>query len=99
MAALCSVLDKFLPHSCSYIRPEGGYFVWITLPEYADMNEFVPWCQEKYKLSAIPGSKFSLNGTCKNHLRLTVAFHSKETLVEAAEKLCIALVEFLNADK
>jgi Transcriptional regulators containing a DNA-binding HTH domain and an aminotransferase domain (MocR family) and their eukaryotic orthologs len=99
MAALCSTLDKFLPHSCSYIRPEGGYFVWITLPEYADMNAFVPWCQEKYKLSAIPGSKFSLNGTCKNHLRLAIAFHSKETLIEAAEKLCIALAEFLNADK
>ena len=73
--------------------------MWITLPEYADMNVFVPWCQEKYKLSAIPGSKFSLTGACKNCLRLAVAFHSKGTLVEAAEKLCIALVEFLDTDK
>jgi DNA-binding transcriptional MocR family regulator len=69
------------------------------LPEYADMNVFVPWCQEKYKLSAIPGSKFSLTGAYKNYLRLAIAFHSKETLVAAAQKLCIALVEFLNADK
>jgi len=73
--------------------------VWITLPENADMNVFVPWCQEKYKLSAIPGSKFSLNGACKNHLRLAIAYHSKETLVAAAEKLCRALLEFLNAGK
>ncbi|XP_021938949.1 uncharacterized protein LOC110839244 isoform X2 [Zootermopsis nevadensis] len=96
MAALCSTLDKFLPRSCSYIRPEGGYFVWVSLPEYADMNVFVPWCQRTYRLSAIPGSKFSLTGECKNYLRLAIAFHSKETLIEAGEKLCVALAEFLN---
>jgi 2-aminoadipate transaminase len=97
MVALCATLDKFLPSSCSYHRPEGGYFVWITLPEYADMNVFVPWCQKKYKLSAIPGSRFSLTGDCRNYLRLAIAFHSKDTLVEAGKKLCAALVEFLNA--
>lgn len=70
--------------------------MWITLPEYADMNVFIPWCQKKYKLSAIPGSKFSLNRECKNYLRLAIAFHSKETLVKAGEKLCVALREFLN---
>jgi DNA-binding transcriptional MocR family regulator len=99
MAALCSTLDRFLPHSCSYIRPEGGYFVWITLPEHADMNAFVPWCQKTYRLSAIPGSRFSLFGECRNRMRLAIAFHSKETLVEAGEKLCIALAEFLNEDE
>jgi DNA-binding transcriptional MocR family regulator len=71
--------------------------VWITLPEHADMNVFVPWCQKKYKLSAIPGSMFSLTGDCRNYLRLAVAFHSKDTRVEAGKKLCVALGEFLNA--
>lgn len=73
--------------------------MWITLPEYADMNVFVPWCQRMYKLSAIPGSKFSLTGKCRNYLRLSIAFHSKETLVEAGENLCVALTKFLNEDE
>lgn len=73
--------------------------MWIILPKYADMNVFVPWCQRIYKVSAIPGSKFSLTGKCRNHLRLAIAFHSKETLAEAGEKLCAALTEFLSEDE
>ena len=33
MTALCDVLNKHLPANCSYRHPEGGYFVWIKLPE------------------------------------------------------------------
>jgi DNA-binding transcriptional MocR family regulator len=33
MNALCDALDKNLPANCSYRHPEGGYFVWIKLPE------------------------------------------------------------------
>ena len=97
MSALCCTLQEFLPVDCTFIKPEGGYFVWICLPASTDMNEFVPWCQKKYKLSAIPGSRFSLNGQYRNYLRLAIAFHSKETLVSAAETLCRALTEYLNS--
>ncbi|PSN57929.1 hypothetical protein C0J52_00267 [Blattella germanica] len=98
MSAVCNTLETYLPPDCTFVRPRGGYFVWITLPCSADMNEFVPWCQKKYKLSAIPGSKFSLNGKCRNFIRLAIAFHSKETLVAAAEILCKALNEYLSSD-
>ena len=33
MQALCNALDQHLPSNCSYRHPEGGYFVWIKLPE------------------------------------------------------------------
>ncbi|KAJ9598427.1 hypothetical protein L9F63_010871, partial [Diploptera punctata] len=99
MNGLCSTLQKLLPEECRYVKPEGGYFVWISLPPPANMNEFVPWCQNKYKISAIPGSRFSLDGQCRNYLRLAIAFHNKDTLVAAAEILCKALHEYLSSQK
>ncbi|XP_069689406.1 2-aminoadipate transaminase-like [Periplaneta americana] len=98
MAIVCSTLDEFLPSNCSFIRPEGGYFVWITVPEHADMNIFVPWCQKNYKISAIPGTKFSVNGKCKNYLRLAIAFHNKEMLKDCTKRLCTALLQYLTTN-
>ena len=33
LAAVCEILDRCLPSCCSYRKPEGGYFIWIHLPE------------------------------------------------------------------
>nr|CAD7439005.1 unnamed protein product [Timema bartmani] len=79
MQAVCDTLDQFLPSYCSFMRPEGGYFVWLRLPESVDANRLAVWCQEKYKVAAIPGSRFSVKQGFKNYLRLAIAFHQKES--------------------
>jgi DNA-binding transcriptional MocR family regulator len=32
-AALCDALEQHLPPGCSFQRPQGGYFVWVKLPQ------------------------------------------------------------------
>ncbi|XP_024947201.1 uncharacterized protein LOC107274184 isoform X2 [Cephus cinctus] len=84
--ALCDVLDRFLPKCCSYRRPQG-----------VDAAKFIPWCQEVYKVSAIPGSRFSNTKKTKNFLRLSIAFHPTERLTAAGKALCEALLQYIRS--
>ncbi|KAL0108156.1 hypothetical protein PUN28_015030 [Cardiocondyla obscurior] len=93
---LCSTLDRFLPSCCSYQRPEGGYFVWIHLPSDIDATKFITWCQKEYKISAIPGTRFSYTGEAKNFFRISIGFHAKEILASAVEILCKGLLKYIR---
>ncbi|XP_012535404.1 2-aminoadipate transaminase [Monomorium pharaonis] len=93
---LCTTLNHFLPNCCSYQRPAGGYFVWIHLPSDMDATEFIKWCQKEYKVSAIPGVRFSYKGEAKNFLRLSIGFHTKEVLETATQTLCKALLIYIK---
>ncbi|XP_011692115.1 PREDICTED: uncharacterized protein YER152C-like [Wasmannia auropunctata] len=93
---LCAILDQFLPKCCSYQRPEGGYFVWLHLPSDIDATAFVKWCEKEYKVSAIPGPRFSFTGGAKNFLRLSIGFHTKEVLKFATQTLCEALLTYIK---
>ncbi|XP_048510524.1 uncharacterized protein YER152C-like isoform X3 [Athalia rosae] len=94
LESLCNILDRYLPRCCSYRRPEGGYFVWISLPVGTNGEHFIRWCQEKYKVTAIPGSRFSNAGRSENHLRLSIAFHKNDVLEKAVKTLCTALLDY-----
>ncbi|XP_023315789.1 uncharacterized protein LOC106648635 isoform X1 [Trichogramma pretiosum] len=96
MKALCDVLDEHLPNYCSYNHPEGGYFVWIKLPEDIDALPFMEWCKQVYKVMAIPGARFSNHGESKNCIRISIAFHSAETIAKAATIMCNAITEYMR---
>ncbi|XP_063982719.1 uncharacterized protein LOC135165385 [Diachasmimorpha longicaudata] len=96
LAAVCDTLDRYLPRCCSYSKPEGGYFIWITLPPDCDASEFMKWCNDKYKVAAIPGARFSNTGESKNFMRLSISFHSVQTLRDATQKLCEGLLTYVR---
>lgn len=53
---MCDLLDEYCP-SLTYVRPEGGMFVWCKLPEGVDMLDFCKKCVE-HKLAVVPGTTF-----------------------------------------
>ncbi len=53
---MMDALDRLCP-SITYVRPEGGMFIWGTLPEGADMQRFVQLCLDK-KVAVVPGNAF-----------------------------------------
>lgn len=96
LSVLCNILDHCLPQGCSYKRPEGGYFVWIHLPLDIKASNFIEWCQETFKVSAIPGIRFSYLEKSNNFLRLSISFHKKEILETATKTLCKALFNYMH---
>ena len=85
-AAKAALMMEQLDEKCPqvrYTRPEGGMFIWGTLPEGADMPAFVRECLAR-KLALVPGTAF---GNCgEGYLRVSYAY-SLEDLQKAIERI------------
>ncbi len=55
---MLSALEKYMPSEVGFTRPEGGIFLWCSLPEGLSLNEFVKRAGEK-NVFVVPGTAFS----------------------------------------
>lgn len=93
--ALCETLEKFLPQTCKFTKPKGGYFVWIELPENCNGDALSEHCLKNFRVFAIRGSRFSVENKFKNFIRLTFAFHTPSVLCEGIKRLCNGIIDYL----
>jgi 2-aminoadipate transaminase len=74
--------------------PEGGYYVWLTLPAHVDGDAFAARAAEA-GVNLIPGSKFYADagsfprnrGAARNHVRLSYSFATLEQIDEGVGRL------------
>ncbi len=71
----------------SWTKPEGGLFLWVTVPDHIDTEKLFYDAVEKYKVAFVPGWQFYGGKPEKNHMRLNFSYSSKEQLVEAVQRL------------
>ena len=84
---MCDYIDENLSDFFSYVRPEGGLFVWCELPESVEMPDFVSRCIEN-KLAVVPGTAFMVEpGETTNCIRLNFSTPSDEKITEGMEIL------------
>ena len=69
---MLAALEREMPDGVSWTRPEGGYQVWVELPEGLDTGELLADAVGAGVLFA-PGFQFNHDGRPSNHLRLTFA--------------------------
>lgn len=96
MSKVCKILRDQLPKECSFSEPEGGYFVWVTLPSSTKSEEFVTWAKENYKVFPQAGNRCSVKGNFENCIRIAVSFYEEAELLDAVQRLCQALNSFLK---
>ncbi len=66
---LIQTLEEELSGIARWSRPEGGVFVWVSLPVELDTTEMFHQAIEQ-KVAYIPGGVFSVDGSTKNAVRL-----------------------------
>jgi 2-aminoadipate transaminase len=75
---MLTALDRNMPKEVSYTRPEGGLFIWCTLPDGVDSGEFVKLCLER-KVAVVPGTAFMCDTNAPSQsFRITYATPSPE---------------------
>lgn len=84
--AMCDAIEAYFPEAIHYTRPEGGLFLWVTLPEGVDAVELLREATEQ-KVAFVPGGPFFANGGGDNTLRLSFASVPCETIREGIERL------------
>ncbi|HCN49736.1 MAG TPA: PLP-dependent aminotransferase family protein [Chryseobacterium sp.] len=71
-AQLSEALRKYFPEDSCFQRPEGGYSIWMRLPEKVDMGKFYQYC-EKQQILFTPGETFSFSGKYSHYFRIIFA--------------------------
>ena len=85
---LLEQLDKNFSSKITYTRPEGGLFIWATLPEDCDMPAFCKRAVQEFKVAVVPGNAFMMQETDKtSSFRLNFSTPTDEQLVAGCEML------------
>jgi 2-aminoadipate transaminase len=85
--AMLESLYEYMPEYVEWTKPEGGMFIWLTLPSAMDADELFIKAREQ-KVSFIPGSKFYPRGQERtNCLRLNFSYAKPEVIREGIKRL------------
>ncbi|MCS2160919.1 PLP-dependent aminotransferase family protein [Scandinavium sp. H11S7] len=79
-------LRQYFPCGICVTRPEGGFMLWVELPEMVDMVCVAKQLCE-LKIQVAPGTLFSASGKYRNCLRINCALPTTEKHREVMEKL------------
>lgn len=89
-------LEKELPSSVKFTRPEGGLFIWVTLPDGVDATAFLKACMAQ-KLMIVPGATFNCDVTEGSmSFRLNYSTPSDEQIKEGVARLGKVAREFVK---
>ncbi|MGI5418429.1 PLP-dependent aminotransferase family protein [Actinomadura luteofluorescens] len=84
--ALLDSLDQLMPDGCTWTRPAGGFFVWLTLPEGLDAKAMAPRAIAE-RVAYVPGTGFYADGTGHRHMRLSYCFPEPHRIREGVRRL------------
>ena len=94
--AMLDALEEFFPTEATWTHPEGGFFVWVTLPNYVDTGSMLTTALEK-GVTYTPGDSFYPNASAgKNSMRIAFCFESPENLREAIRRLSVVINDRLE---
>lgn len=94
---MCSYIDNEFSKKISYIRPEGGLFIWCTLPDNVDMNAFCTRAVQEYKVAVVPGNAFNIKeGEVSHSFRLNYSTPTNEQIKKGMTILAKMTTEILD---
>ncbi len=85
---MLSEMEKNFSSKISFTRPQGGLFIWCTLPDDCDMMSFCSRAIQEYKVAVVPGSAFMISENDKTtSFRLNFSTPTDEQIIEGCAKL------------
>ena len=94
---MCSFIENDFSKKISYVKPEGGLFIWCTLPDNCDMNAFCTKAVQEYKIAVVPGNSFSIKEDEVSHsFRLNYSTPTNEQIKKGMEILARMTREMLD---
>lgn len=85
--AMLDSMQQCFPSNVTWQSPNGGMFVWVTLPAEVDASSLLPLAIEQAKVAYVPGLPFFADGSGGNTLRLNFSNSSPELIVTGIERL------------
>jgi DNA-binding transcriptional MocR family regulator len=85
--AMLEALERHMPDGATWSHPEGGYFIWLDLPDTApDLAR-----AEAAGVTFVKGTDFFADGSGTQSLRLAFSFVSPDEIEDGVERLAAVL--------
>ncbi len=88
---MLEALSLYMPEGVQWTVPEGGMFVWLTLPRSIDGVKLLEKSVREQKVAFVPGNAFHPDGTGTNTMRLNFSRPDKDAIKTGIGKLAVAI--------
>jgi 2-aminoadipate transaminase len=84
--AMLGALERHFPEQAEWTRPEGGLFVWATLPDYIDTTDLLAKALRE-DVAFVPGRAAYVDGRGASSMRLNFSASGEEELEEGVRRI------------
>ena len=91
---MLDTLSEHMPDEVKWTHPQGGLFLWVTLPEKVDSSKLLEEAL-KMKVAFVPGSPFFPLGDGKNTMRLNFSNATPDKINEGIARLGKTIKKYL----
>lgn len=92
---MLDALEEFFPAEATWTRPDGGLFLWVTLPEGVSSEQLLRRAIE-HNVAFVPGTAFFTDGGGLRNMRLNFSASRPEKIREGIRRLAEAVVAELQ---
>ncbi len=92
---MVEMIRKYFPSEVVITEPEGGMFLWVTLPEGVSSMDLFD-VAIKQKVAFVPGRPFYVDGSGENTLRLNFSNSDESRIEEGIKRLGKTIESFLD---
>ncbi|MBQ9697855.1 MAG: PLP-dependent aminotransferase family protein [Acidaminococcaceae bacterium] len=89
---ILKTMEEEFPEGVTFTRPEGGLFLWVTVPEGVSARKVFDKCIEQ-KVAAVIGDAFYPNDKTDRSMRVNYSCMSDEKIVEGVKRMAKAIRE------
>ncbi|QRM55871.1 PLP-dependent aminotransferase family protein [Sinorhizobium sp. BG8] len=90
---MLAALEKYMPKGTSWTKPEGGMFIWVTLPKGMDGADLLAKAIATKKVAFVPGRAFHADGTGENTFRMSFSCANDKMIDEGIARLGALIAE------
>lgn len=95
---MIAAFEKFMPEGVTWTHPDGGLFLFVTLPEGYDASELFKLALEE-NVAFVVGEAFFCDGSGKNTLRINFSFVEETRATEGIRRLSVAIRKLMSQPK
>ncbi len=92
---MLAALQDYFPPEVSWTHPQGGLFLWVTMPPGVDSSKLLESALRQ-DVAFVPGQPFYPNGDEGSHMRLNFSNAKPEMIREGVRRLSIAVAHALE---
>ena len=87
---ILATMEAELPAGCTWTHPEGGLFLWLSMPEGVSARKVFNKCIEM-KVAAVIGDAFYPNGKTDRSMRVNYSNMPDERIIEGIKRMASAI--------